>query len=724
MSALASPRGLALLAVLFLAGSGTWAGAQAVPPDVQLSDARRLFDAAGYREALATLDTILPELEARPAKDAGTLSMLAAAYELRARTRLALGDAEGARGDFRSLLAVSPGAALSGKVSNRVTAMLEEVRKATVGSMALTVSPADAELTLDGQPFAAQAGPVPLLAGAHLLAGRRSGFGSASVPFTIAPGAGIEVVLVLERVAATVALVTSPPGVEVVVDGVSRGETEPGPIGPPFAGAAEALGVAPGSVSRPFVLDDVSEGTHTFEFRRGCHVTAERRLEVNGLGDFVLDPVKLQKATASVLADTSSGAATVLLDGTPRGPAPAAIEDVCEGGHVVEVRSSWGRYVERITARTGEKIIVHGRLRPAVALLDVSGVPEGQPGPDVRLAVEKALAGAAAVMVFVPPADDVQREVKRESLSAGWLAFDAWRRPIGPGSAAITPGARLEISRRLARAFDAQGVAGVSARPGGTPGEFLLTILAAGSAEPDVIELSIEDGAAIAAALARLDALPAFDRPSAGLTAIDVLDVMGAVVAGVEADGGAARAGLVPGEVIVRAGGQPVADGSSFAAVVSQSRGAATLAVEVMDRAGTRRHADVAIALKPRLIAMSDESRLFNNLILSLRARLASAGASDGQSAMRLNLAVALMRVGHWAEGLEELSRVHLPAGPGVSNGTVQYLAGLCHEAMDQPAEAEKSWRAAAADAESLLTEDGPPIRELAERKLAGRRTP
>jgi len=722
VSALASPRVLAVLAALVLAGSGAWAGAQDVTPDVQLSDARRLVDAAGYKEALATLDRLLPALEARPAKDAGTVAMLAAAYELRARTRSALGDAEGARGDFRSLLAVSPGAALTGKVSRRLTAMFEEVRKATVGTMALTVSPADAELTLDGQPFARQAGPVHLLAGSHVLAGRRSGFGSASVPFTITAGAAIEVVLVLERVAATVALVTSPPGVEVVVNGVSRGETEPGPIGPPFTGAAEALGVAAESVSRPFVLDDLSEGTHTFEFRRDCHVTAEHRLEVNGLEDFVLDPVKLREATASVFADTSSGAATVLLDGTPRGPVPAALDDVCEGPHVVEVRSPWGRYVERITARTGAKITVQGRLRPAVALLDMSGVPEGRPGPDVRLAVEAALAGAPAVLVFAPPADDVQRELKRESLSPGWLAFDARRRPMGPAPAAITPGARLEISRRLARAFDAQGVAGVTARPGGTPGEFLLTLLAAGSAEPDVIELSIEDGAAIATAVARLDSFPAFDRPSAGLTAIDVLDVTGAVVAGVEPGGGAARAGLVPGDVIVRAGGQPVADGTALAALVSQSRGGGTLAVEVKDRSGAPRRADVAIASTPRLIAMSDESWLFNNLILVLRGRLASAGGSAEQSSVRLNLAVALMRVGHWVEALEELARVRLPAGPGVSNGTVQYLTGLCHEAMDQPAEAEKSWRAAAADAGSLLTEDGPPVKELAERKLAGRR--
>jgi Flp pilus assembly protein TadD len=80
------------------------------------------------------------------------------------------------------------------------------------------------------------------------------------------------------------------------------------------------------------------------------------------------------------------------------------------------------------------------------------------------------------------------------------------------------------------------------------------------------------------------------------------------------------------------------------------------------------------------------------------------------------------MRLGNWAEARTELAKVQLPAGPGVSNGTVQYLLGLCYEALGQTVEAERAWRAAVTDAESLLTEEGPSIKELAERKLAGAR--
>ncbi len=53
-----------------------------------------------------------------------------------------------------------------------------------------------------------------------------------------------------------------------------------------------------------------------------------------------------------------------------------------------------------------------------------------------------------------------------------------------------------------------------------------------------------------------------------------------------------------------------------------------------------------------------------------------------------------------------------------MAGGTVQYLLGLCGDSLGNRAEAETAWRAAAAS-ESLLTEDGPSVKELAEAKLA-----
>ena len=70
------------------------------------------------------------------------------------------------------------------------------------------------------------------------------------------------------------------------------------------------------------------------------------------------------------------------------------------------------------------------------------------------------------------------------------------------------------------------------------------------------------------------------------------------------------------------------------------------------------------------------------------------------------------------AIGSDAGTEAKLGDGAGVSNGTVQYLAGLCSEALGDFAGAQRAWQAAA-QSQSGITEDGPPVKELATRKLA-----
>jgi predicted negative regulator of RcsB-dependent stress response len=88
-------------------------------------------------------------------------------------------------------------------------------------------------------------------------------------------------------------------------------------------------------------------------------------------------------------------------------------------------------------------------------------------------------------------------------------------------------------------------------------------------------------------------------------------------------------------------------------------------------------------------------------------------------SAVRLSLAVVLMKVEAWSDALAELQKLRLPEGPGVSAGTVHYLTGLCHEALGQRSQAQQAWQLASSS-EASLTEDGPPVAPLAQAKLRG----
>jgi len=220
--------------------------------------------------------------------------------------------------------------------------------------------------------------------------------------------------------------------------------------------------------------------------------------------------------------------------------------------------------------------------------------------------------------------------------------------------------------------------------------------------------------------MAQIDRSPSFFRPSLGLTAIDVLDVPGAVVIGVDANGPAAKAGVAVGDVIIKANAQVIGDVATLNSLLAARKADEALTLEFKDRSGTTKRADAIVALAPRLVGLYDQTLLVNRMLLDLRRRLLTPGTPAEDSVLRLNLAAALARVENWNEARIELQRVKLPDGPGVSNGTVQYLLGLCADKLGNRADAEAAFTIAAAS-EALVSEDGPAVKDLVEARRAGR---
>jgi tetratricopeptide (TPR) repeat protein len=676
---------------------------------VQMAEARRHFDALEYEQAVPALDRTIALLSTRRRDD--TVKVLADAYEMRARARFGLGDQNGAREDLVSLLRVNPGHVMSGQISPRVVTMFEEAQKATVTTVRLVVNPPTAEVQLDGLTVRANA-TIPVVIGEHTLTAKQLGYRPGSATFTASAGPGSEAMLELARTSAVLSIVTSPPDVEVVVNGVVRGKTANGPPGGDYAQRAARVGVPVSSLSSVLVLSDLGVGSHRVEFRRACYVLAERRVDVAQLQDVVLDPVKLESAISTVVAQSSQPGTTVFVDGQDRGPAPYTAE-LCEGEHVVELRSAAGRYVRRLDTRPGQKIDVTGAMRPAFALVSASA--GGPLNTDLRVAVERALDPVRSVLVFAPPADRVDQTLKSSQLPPDWLLFDGNKRPIGTSSDIAAP-MRRDLSAKIARAFDAQGVASVTIPSPVNRNRVVVSLLGAGSAEPDVVELWLDRPETIADAVAQLDRPIAFLRPSIPITTIDVADVAGAVVLSVASAG--APANIQAGDVIVKANDQAIATSSGLSALLAGRAAGDTLTLDLKDKTGAVKKADVKVAMSPRLIGTSDQTLFANRVLVDLRSRLMGPTPPAEESIIRLNLAAALARLQAWSDARAELQKVKLPEGPGVGNGTVQYLLGLCSESLGNRAEAEAAWKAAAAS-DSWMTEDGPPVKSLAETRLA-----
>ncbi len=182
-----------LVLVGVLAGSPP-AAAQQVDPtsnvQILMSQARASVDQLDYEGAVKALDPAISVLEAaRPTPD--TRRTLASAYELRARSRFGLGQQAESRADFEALLKVDPSYALTGQVAPRISAIFDEVAKATVTQLTLAVTPPNAEVTLDGVKIPS-AGTIPVAIGNHTVTASRIGYKSSSVQFKAVAGEAIE----------------------------------------------------------------------------------------------------------------------------------------------------------------------------------------------------------------------------------------------------------------------------------------------------------------------------------------------------------------------------------------------------------------------------------------------------------------------------------------------------------------------------------------------------
>lgn len=686
---------LVLLAALLCA-----APASAQEP-AELIEGRRLFDALEYEQALPLLDRAVVMLEPQAFRDPASRAALINTFELRARARFGMGNREGAVSDFRALLGLDPGFVLADGVSPRVVALLDEVKTTTIGTIELQLDPGDGQLLVDGVPRPYGNGRIAVAAGAHTLRVSRIGFRPIDQPVTVMAGQSLPLRITLERVSSVVTLTTAPPGAEVFVNGVSKGKTDTAAAITFAADVARHLQIAQDQVAA-LVLTDLSIGSFDVEFRRDCYLAERRRITIVELGDLIVEPVALTPSVGSLVLDSEPAGAEVLIDGDARGQAPVTIDGVCSGTLVVEFRSSVGRAVERVALESGASLTVRGRVRPAFALLAADSAGDAYP----RLAVERALAPAEPVVLYAPPADVLKDVLGQSGATATWF-----------GLAEGDPPADLrDRARRLADSLGAQGLAWVQPVAPGSR-EVRVALLTPGSTEPDELRFIIDQPESVKQALERLQAPLVLMRGSLGATVIDVLDVKGAVIIDVDPGLAAAEAGLAPGDVITQLDGQTVESALDLESKLASLSPGQQISLGVRTRAGQTTTVGVVLRRVPALVT-TGEGLPANVTVAVLKAMSAATTDPTLQPIVRLNLAAALLRSGDGREAQALLNEVSLPAGPGVSAGTVQYLLGEAALAQGDQAGARRHWEAAT-NAEGRLTSDGPSVRALATRALA-----
>ena len=679
---------LVVAACLSLMICGGSARAQ-LAAEVELAEAQRLFDAFQFGAAIETLDPLIDRLD-RP----GDRGLLARCYELRGRAAFNLGQVQAAESDFVSLLQVDASERLPEDVSPRLIEFFDAVRSRTVGTLLVTMDP-PGQLIIGNRVIHLDTfnAAVDIAAGSHTVIAALAGHREARRNVAIEAGRTYSLDIRLDRVAGSLTVATDPPGARVIVDGEFAGETVPG--------------VVPGGPSVPLLVLDLAPGPHQLEIERPC--SAPHSVPFN-LPDPPVDAdvgvIELEPAVATAVIDTSVDGAMIYLDGELRGRAPARLGDICAGAHVIDVRARRQRFVDRREWLAGDEVTLRAVLRWNFVLLP-SGPASTENGLLSR--IEAALRDSRRIVVMSPSA------AESEAIAA-----------MGDLMAVVTDDLRGVVERRAAAerltdAINAQGVAWVTAVPGDSSDTFSLSVLARGSGVPDTLLLRLADSRSRIAAVRALSAVPPrVTRPSLGASLVDVAGVSGAAVIRVAADSSSDQsAGLAAEDVIVGVDGAPVTSAGDVRHVLERLEVGATVSLDVRRAAREQPEAlGVSILEVPQLVPVVGTTRHYNLLLPDMEAALATARTPLAESAARTNLAVVHIRLRNWDRGLRELRQVTLPAGPGVSTGTVSYLTALCLLETDQMTAAEAALRHAAAAEESVLFVGGPRVSPLAQQRL------
>ncbi len=676
------------------------------------------FDGPQQSRSIVLFEDMIARLE--ELRRQGTLpprgkEILVQSYEMRGRAYYNIGLQEKASESFRLLIQLQPQYAMSkDKVSPKVVDFFGSVKKALVGYLAVSSRPAGARVMLNGGFLSlSDFFPMDVLAGEYSVEISREGYQTEIRNVSIAPRATETLQVELVRTAASAFFITDPPGVEIWVDGESRGVTS-GSLSPEFFEMARAKGMDPGRASARTEIANLSLGSHLVELRKKCHETVSVTLDVPEPRDYVPEPVRMEESLATLTLTSEPPGARILLDGEALGVTPREIEGVCAGKHRLEVKHAAGKFLKDIVLAKDEGLTLDCPIRPSLAFLGV--VAQSAAGERNLAAVEERLvqnlSKIATLNFFTPPRDTVDRILEQEKVT---------RLGLVSANRADADVVR-KATERLAEALEVQGFLVAVLPDERLQRTAVLNLLAAGNAVPDPWEVTWNEGASYLRFISAVDQDVTLYRPWSGLITVDTLLHDGVPVLRVAPGSPAALSGIAPGEVLYSIEGRPVKRTADLLAALESSRIGDKLALHLRNAAGTSRAVELVLGQTPQEIPLNDPSLLYNKVMMDLRQQSEGYPGTEGAAFASLNLALCAMHFGDYAAAHDFLlkARTALPQRPGLSQGTALYYLGLSLENLgsEYRKEAAEAYRAAAAVKDAtLFNNDGPAVAPLAARR-------
>jgi len=673
-----------------------------------------LFNSDQQSRSIVLFDEVIAQLESLRNRDAlrdAGVELLARSYELRARAYFNLGSEDEARSSFVELIRLQPQYALNtDDVSPKVSRLFDKVKQGLVAFLAVSSQPAGARVSLNGEFLSlTDFFPLEVLAGEYVVEVEREGYATERRSLTLAAGATETLDVDLTRVAASYFFVTEPADVEIWIDGELRVNTG-GSLSPDLYEAARTAGLDPSRASARIEVGNLALGGHEVEFRRRCYETARAFIDASEAIDYEAAPRRLEPSLGTLQLTSDPPGAQIYIDGEPQGFTPKTLDGVCSGEHRLEVKHTYGKFLQDIVLEKNETLALDCPIRPSLAFLGV--VPGGPSGEAVVDEVRQALIANLQLKTlnFIPASDAVVRRV---------LGGEGLRlQDLIPGS-----GTQADVIRRVgdkvAKALEVQGFLIAS-----LPDERLirtadLHLLAAGNAVADSYQVTYAEAPSYLGFLSAMEREATVYSPWTGMITVDTLVREGLPVLRVIPDSPAARADVRAEDVLLAVDGNPVKRTYDFRQLVDRTPDGTSLTLSLGGPNG-----DHTIELTPdeapQEIPLREPTLLYNKVMMDLRQRVEGYPGTEAAAYARLNLAIAAMHFDDFAAAHQYLTKAaaELPDRPGISRGTAYYYLGLSLERLGYQQEALEAYRNAAGFEEAtLFANDGPRVAPLAARR-------
>jgi hypothetical protein len=607
-----------------------------------------------FEEALAAIEALLGD---PGLSEAGR----AEAWVLRSQAHVAFGDLDAAEGDYREILRMHPSFVPDASLTpSKAMERFQRARVALIGDLVLNLQPADARVFVDDR--AVTVSPetrIPLLVGEHVVRAEREGFDPLRQTVQIEANHDRRLELRLVPNARTVVLRTEPEGVDVKLDGMWVGRTERPPDD-------EARGMA----RRPATLriESLSLGEHVFELTKTCfRGESLRDLLTVDLLDWspkTYPLVSLVPVRSIVVLRGGPEGSDVHVDGEHVARLPADSIEVCPGRRRIEVRRGERRvWSHAASLAEAEEAVIEVEPRPNVVLLD-----EGEWPPGI-LAFDE---GFNSTRGSAPPSGADLGEPEQ---------WDRLRLPRD---------ADLALARR-------------SAGEGESAGWWLyspvLRVVAPLEAAPETLDP------------------PRWAGVCWGLSVVDSERSGPALVAHVNPDGPAFRAGLRPGDRLISLGGSQVGAADRARRIMEVASASAPLDAEWLSPDG-RSHRG-RLSGEPTVWLSVEAPTPVAAMVRAAWAVVDAAGDGAQVQAATANLALLLSTYGRHELAARTWRRVALAERTGIGRGTVQYYLGRELEWLGAEEDAIRTLRAAAASRATAFDDEGPRIAPASRDRLA-----